>query len=250
MMKIALIGAGNIARIIAKNATDYEVVAVYDAIEETGKSFAREFNCEFLKPEDFPEVDLVVEAASQEAVKEYGEVILSKGLNLMVMSVGIFVDLELFNKLGELAGNKKVRMILPSGAIAGLDGLKSAAIGKIEVVSLTTVKPPKGLGREIDKPEIIFKGTAAEAVQKFPKNVNVAALLSLVGIGFEKTRVKIVADPHVTKNQHEIYVSGEFGEMNVQIYNEPSPDNPKTSYLAAMSAISAIRRFGNPVTIG
>jgi aspartate dehydrogenase len=249
-MRIGLIGTGNIAHIIAKHADDYDIVCVYDIDGERAKRFADEFGCEILKPKDFPQLDLVVEAASQEAVREWGETILNAGQNLMIMSVGALVDLDLFEKLRKISEEKGMKLILPSGAIAGLDGLKSASVGEIEKVNLTTVKPPKSLGMDIDKVEIVFQGPASEAVKKFPKNVNVAATLSLTGIGFEKTRVKIVADPKVDKNQHEIYIKGEFGEMTIQVHNEPSPDNPKTSYLAAMSAVSAIRRFKDSLLIG
>jgi len=249
-MKIGLIGAGNIARIIADNATNYEIVCVYDIDENAAREFAAKYDCEFLKPEEFPELDLVVEAASQEAVREYAEKIVSMGQNLMVMSVGAFVDLELFERLRELSKSKKVRIILPSGAVAGLDGIKSASVGEIKEVTLTSTKPPKGLGLDVNEKTIVFEGPASEAVKKYPKNVNVAATISLVGIGFDKTKVRIVADPAVKRNQHEIYVRGEFGEMRSTVQNVPSPQNPKTSYLAALAAISAIRRFKENVIIG
>jgi len=249
-MKIGLIGAGNIARIIADNAKDYEIVCVYDVDEKAANEFSSKYNCDFLKPEEFPELDLVVEAASQEAVKEYSEKIVSMGHNLMVMSVGAFVDLELFESLRSLAKSKKVRIILPSGAVAGLDGIKSANVGEIEEVTLTSTKPPKGLNLDVDTKTIVFEGPATEAVKKYPKNVNVAATISLVGLGFDKTQVRIVADPSVDKNQHEIFVKGEFGDMRCTVRNVPSPDNPKTSYLAALAAISAIRRFNNSIIIG
>jgi aspartate dehydrogenase len=131
-----------------------------------------------------------------------------------------------------------------------LDGIKSARIGGIDEVVLTTTKPPKGLGMDVGKKTIVFEGPAAEAVKKFPKNVNVAATLSLVGMGFEKTKVRIIADPEVERNQHEIYAKGDFGELRARVKNVPSPMNPKTSYLAALSAISAIKKFGESVVIG
>jgi aspartate dehydrogenase len=249
-MRIGLIGAGNIARIIADNAEGYEIFCVYDVVEEAAKSFSKEYNCKFLKPENFPKLDLVVEAASQEAVREYAEPVLRAGQNLMVMSVGAFVDLKLFESLRKIAEKKGLKMVLPSGAVAGLDGIKSASIGGIEDVTLTSTKPPKGLGLDVKRKTIVFEGPAAEAVKKYPKNVNVAATISLVGLGFDKTKVRIVADPTVTRNQHEIYVKGEFGEMTCTVKNVPSPQNPKTSYLAALSAVSAIKRFKGSIVIG
>jgi len=248
-MKIALIGAGNIARIIADNL-GFKIVCVYDSEEKVARDFSNKYGCDFLKPDEFPEVDLVVEAASQKAVEEYGENILKSGHNLLVMSVGAFVDMDLFKRLKKIADKTGVKLILPSGAIAGLDGIKSASIGDIHEVILTTTKPPESLDLDVKERTVLFDGPASQAVKEFPKNVNVAATLSLVGIGFRRTKVIIVADPKVDKNQHEIYVRGEFGELKTQIKNVPSPQNPKTSYLAAMSAVSAIKRFNESVIIG
>ncbi len=257
-MKIGIIGAGNIARVIADNsgnvssagARGYEIVCVYDIDKRAAEEFSKKYRCKLLKPEEFPKLDLVVEAASQEAVKEYAEKILGKGQNLMVMSVGAFVDLGLFGRLKKLAEKNNVRLVLPSGAVAGLDGIKSASVGKIYEVTLTSTKPPEVFGIDVKKKTLLFEGPASEAVKKYPKNVNIAGTLSLVGIGFDKTRVKIVADPAVRVNRHEVDVRGEFGEMHVQLEHVPSPQNPKTSYLAAMSAVSAIRRFNESVVIG
>lgn len=249
-MDIGIIGTGNIARIIAENASGYKIACAYDIIGDNGREFCKRYRCKFLKPEEFPKLDLVVEAASQEAVRQYAESFLRKGQNLMVMSVGALVDGKLFESLRKTAEKTGAGLILPSGAIAGLDGLRSANIGRIDEVTLTTTKPPAGLGVDVKSRTVLFEGPAKEAVKRFPKNVNVAATLSLAGIGFDKTRVKIVADPAVRDNRHEIFVKGEFGEMRVQVDNVPSPQNPKTSYLAAMSAIAAIKRFKESVAIG
>lgn len=250
-MKIGLIGAGNIARVIADNAKGYEITCVYDAVEQAAKDFSKRYKCKSLKPGDFPDdLDLVVEAASQEAVAQYAEEFLKRGQDLMVMSVGAFADLKLFKRLRRVAEESGARLVLPSGAVAGLDGIKSASVGRIKEVVLTTTKPPKGLGLDVKEKTVVFEGPARVAVKKFPKNVNVAATLSLAGIGFGKTKVRIVADPAVGRNQHEILARGEFGELRAQVKNVPSPQNPKTSYLAAMSAVSAIRRFKESVVIG
>lgn len=249
-MEIGLVGTGNIAGVIAEKASDYRVVCAYDAREETGREFCRKHKCGFLKPDEFPKLDLVVEAASQEAVGQYAEAFLGKGQSLMVMSVGALVDQGLFNRLRKAAEMSGARLILPPGAIAGLDGLRSAGVGRIDEVMLTTTKPPAGLGVDVNARTVLFDGPAKEAVKKFPKNVNVAATLSLAGIGFDKTKVRVVADPAVKNNRHEVHVKGEFGEMRAQVDNVPSPQNPKTSYLAAMSAIAAIKRFKESVVIG
>ena len=143
-------------------------------------------------------------------------------------------------------------MYVPSGAIAGIDAIRSVK-HLLDSVTLTTTKSPKALAGapffetskikldSITKSTAIYEGTAAEAVRKFPANVNVAAVLSLAGIGADKTRVKIVADPQSTMNQHEIVAAGSFGEIIVRVNNVPSPGNPKTSFLAVLSAIECLR---------
>ena len=105
-------------------------------------------------------------------------------------------------------------------------------------------------GGTIKEPTVIYSGPAREAVQEFPKNVHVAATVSLLGVGFDKTKVTIVVDPSTHSNSHELRIKGEFGEMTCHTYNVPSPDNPRTSYLAAMSAISALKRIVRNEWIG
>jgi aspartate dehydrogenase len=249
-MKIGLIGAGNIAKVIADRIRNYEVSFVYDIDGNAANTFAQKYGCELCKPEEFPKLDLVVEAASQDAVSQYAEIILLKGINLMVMSVGALADDALLNRLRKAAEKSNSKLIIPSGAIAGLDGIRSGAVGRLDTIILTTTKNPKSLGVDTISKSLIFEGSAREAVKKFPKNVNVAATLALAGMGFEKTKVRIVADPEAAKNQHEILVKGEFGEMTIRIENLPSPDNPKTSYLAAMSAVAAIKKLNAGIIIG
>ncbi|MCK5560547.1 MAG: DUF108 domain-containing protein, partial [Thermoplasmata archaeon] len=135
-------------------------------------------------------------------------------------------------------------------------------IAKVEEVTLITTKPPKGLKKvryitkqgidieSIKKPLTVFEGTAKDAVKYFPKNVNVAASVSLAGIGFKNTKVKIIADPAATRNMHKIIVKGRFGEFQCEINNIPSMTNPKTSYLAALSAIATLKKIVSGVWIG
>jgi aspartate dehydrogenase len=207
-------------------------------------------------------VDLVIESASQEAVKNYAPQVLKKGKDIMIMSVGALVNDKLWKSLIKLANQTKSRIYLPSGAICGLDGLKSTTVAKVEEVTLITTKPPKGLKKvryitkqgidieSIKKPLTVFEGTAKDAVKYFPKNVNVAASVSLAGIGFKNTKVKIIADPAATRNMHKIIVKGRFGEFQCEIKNIPSMTNPKTSYLAALSAIATLKKIVSGVWIG
>jgi aspartate dehydrogenase len=141
---------------------------------------------------------------------------------------------------------------VPSGAIGGIDAIR-AVEHLLETVTLTTTKPPAALtgalgfaeweDREITDATVIFDGSASEAVKLFPANVNVGATLSLAGIGPEKTRVTVIADPDAPGNVHQIEAHGRFGRFKFEFINEPHPANPKTSYLAALAAIEALRAY-------
>ncbi|MBI4844976.1 MAG: DUF108 domain-containing protein [Candidatus Omnitrophica bacterium] len=156
----------------------------------------------------------------------------------------------------------KLKLYVPSGAIAGLDALKAARMGKIHSVKLTTVKPIDGLAgapyiisnkinlNKIKKERIIFKGSAGQAVSGFPKNINVAAILSLVGLGAEKTQVSIVASRTIKRNTHSIEIRGNFGTIICCASNVPSDVNPKTSMLAMLSALATLDGILGNVRIG
>jgi len=151
---------------------------------------------------------------------------------------------------------------LPSGAICGIDGIKSASVAGIDEITIETTKPPIGLEEvryvtkqgidfsKLKEPVVVFHGAAKEAVTHFPKNVNIAACVSLAGIGFDKTKVKIIVDPAATRNQHRIVCRGRFGEFKCEVRNMPSMSNPKTSYLAALSAIATFKNVVSGVWIG
>jgi len=199
-------------------------------------------------------VNIVVEAASQDAVRDVGLSVLQNKRDFMIMSVGALLDESIYEILSDACTDFKKTIFLPSGAIAGLDGIKSIK-DELESVSITTTKHPRSLSgakffedSEIDldsisSPVKIFEGSAKEAVSLFPANINVAALISLSGIGSEKTRVRIVADPDTDKNTHHIEASGKFGKMTFTIENFPDPKNPKTSRLAILSAIETLKKY-------
>ncbi|HSA98468.1 MAG TPA: aspartate dehydrogenase, partial [Candidatus Nitrosotenuis sp.] len=197
-------------------------------------------------------VDIVVEAASQEAVRNHALSILQNKRDVMIMSVGALLDESVLDVLLEACSEFKKNIYLPSGAIAGLDAIKSVK-NELDSLSITTTKNPKSLrgakffethSMDIDgikNPVTIFDGNAKEAVLLFPANINVAALLSLAGIGSEKTKVRIVADPNTDKNTHHIEARGKFGKITVTVENVPDQNNPKTSRLAILSAIECLR---------
>ena len=207
-------------------------------------------------------VDIVVEAASQDAVRDVGLGVLQNKRDLMIMSAGALLDETIYDILSDACKDFKKTIFIPSGAIAGLDGLKSVK-NELESLSITTTKHPNSLKGakffensdinldSISKPTIIFQGTAKEAVSLFPANINVAALLSLSGIGSEKTRVVIVSDPDTDKNTHHIEAEGKFGKMTITVENYPDANNPKTSHLAVLSAVETLRRYcSNDISIG
>ncbi|MEM2935717.1 MAG: aspartate dehydrogenase [Candidatus Bathyarchaeia archaeon] len=270
---VGLIGCGAIGTVLARaidngQAGDVRLVMVYDLVAEKSHILVRKLTRKPRIIQSFKEliecgdVDLVIEAASQGAVKEYASKVLRAGKDLMIMSVGALVDSDLINEIKRYAEGRGKRVYIPSGAIAGLDGVKAAAIGRVDYVTLTTRKPPKGLGdapyvkekkMRLDmfkNPTIIYEGSALEACRLFPVNVNVAAALGLAGIGMEKTRVRIIADPTIDRNIHEIEVKGEFGELKMHTENVPFVDNPQTSFLAALSAIATLRKITEPLLIG
>jgi len=262
MLNLGIIGCGNIGRTIIKavyeGKIDCKVVGVFDINKNGYNILPDEIKTDLKFFDNFEkfidtDTELILEAASQQAVKEYAVDVLNHNKNLMLMSVGALVDKNLFEEIRQIAKAKNLKIYIPSGAVVGIDGVKAAMLGGIESVALTTRKNPKGLGIVTDKDskeKILFDGSANEAVGKFPKNINVAATLSLAGIGFEKTKVKIIADPNVSENIHEIYIKGEFGEILTTAKNLPSPDNPKTSYLASLAAIACLKKITSEIQIG
>jgi aspartate dehydrogenase len=267
-LKIGLVGCGaigaEIARAIDSKEIDADLVAVCDHNSATAKALIDSLKNKPIKTglEELVSLsDLVVEAASQRAVPAIARAALGAGKSLMIMSVGALADAELYREVKRLAADHRTRVYLPSGAISGLDGLKSASIGEIRRVTLTTTKKPaslegapyireKGIDlKALRGPTLIFEGTASEAVKAFPANVNVAATLCLAAREGE-VRVKIIADPQIKVNQHEIVAEGDFGRITTKVENVPSPKNPKTSYLAALSAIATLRSIVEPMKIG
>lgn len=173
---------------------------------------------------------VIVEAASQQAVKQYARGIVSKGIELIVMSVGALLELNL--------NRRKIH--IPSGAIGGLDAISSATLAGAEQIVLTTRKNPQALEMNNQKSELVFEGSPSDAVKNYPKEMNVAATLALIASP-EKILVRLISDPKVTRNIHEIEVKWKYGEMTLNFANDPHPNNPKTSALAAWSAIKLLK---------
>lgn len=257
--KLGLVGCGNIGTIIARAVAggrlEVHVRALFDTDSRKALRVAEILGEPDISKKTFEEflsadMDLVVEAASIEAVCDYGGRILSSGRDLLVLSVGALLDDEVRRGLVDASAAGASKIMVPSGAIGGLDLLKAAAVEGIDEMTLTTTKNPRSLPEvgSITTRKILFDGNARDAVRLFPRNINVAATLALAS-GAE-LRVKIVADPDVLTNTHEIRARGVFGEMDLKVSNLPSPDNPKTSYLAALSVIRSIQGVGETFLIG
>ena len=264
MKKIGLLGCGaigtQIALAIDSGKISADLTHVYDSSKDSALKLVSKLKS---KPEivenshllsSYP-VNIVVEAASQDAVKDVALSVLQNKRDLMIMSVGALLDESIYDILSDACKDFKKTIYLPSGAIAGLDGIKSIK-DELESISITTTKHPRSLkGAKffeknnhvnldtIQTPSTIFEGTALDAVSLFPANINVAALLSLSGIGSDKTTVKIIADPNTSKNTHHIEAKGQFGKMTFTIENFPDSNNPKTSRLAILSAIETLRKY-------
>ncbi|UCH72590.1 MAG: aspartate dehydrogenase [Thermoplasmatales archaeon] len=254
-MNLGIIGCGAIGTDVAKAADkmkEIEKIYIYDIKKSASEKLLKNLkNAEIAKVEDFIEkIDVVFEGASQKAVKEYAEQILNSSKNLILMSVGVLFDDRFRKKIEKIARERKCKIYIPSGAVCGIDGILSGSIDLIDEITLVTTKPPVALGRDYVKRKVVFKGNARDAVKKFPKNINVAASLSLAGIGFDKTKVEIVADPVATRINHKILAHGKFGRMRAEIENMPNPNNPGSSYMASLSAIAALKRIVNPIQIG
>jgi len=261
---IGILGCGAIGRGLAAAIRDelspgLRVVALFDQDSQRAEELAGSLNMDVKSTSSFETfigieaVDMVVEAASGDAVRSYAEFILNAGKDLMVMSTGGLLDSRLFANLDVICKRVGVKILIPSGAVGGIDAIR-ASRGLLQEVILTTRKPPEtlvdvesGAGRNlesIESPKIVFEGNALEAVKRFPFNINVAATLSLAGLGPEKTKVRIVADPQATGNIHEVYAKGQSGILRFTMENVPHPDNPKTSHLALLSAIEVLRNVG------
>lgn len=267
MIKIGVVGCGTIGTEIIKAIKNNfrgraKVVAVCDMDEGKAEEAAAIFERKpkIVSLDSLVKMsDLVVEAASSAVSADVAKKALMSGKEVMIMSVGGLIDRD---DIFKLANRKKKHLYLPSGALCGLDGVKSANTAKITEVSLITKKPPRALKdapyvrankinlRLIKKDTVIFSGSAKEAIKGFPQNINVSAVLSLAGIGAKKTNVKIICSPGTKVNSHTIRVRGGFGELTAQTDNLPSPNNPKTSYLAVLSAIATLKTITEYVKVG
>jgi len=267
-IRIGIVGCGAIGSSLAKSIVrDFSKGSVLSALCDIDIDKARNLSRRLERRipvvnlgQLISKSDLVIEAASAKISSDIALAALRMNKDVMVMSVGGLVGR--INKLKSLALKSGRKVYIPSGAISGIDAVKAARMGKIKTATLTTTKNPlafKGVkyvenkwGRlgNIKKPLVLFSGPAQLAVRYFPQNINVAAVLSLAGIGADKTIVKIIASPEVNKNIHEISVIAEAGNITTRTENILHPENPKTSFLAVLSAQAVLKQILEPVKIG
>jgi len=270
-MRIALLGGGTIARLVLEHIgrgdlPGIEVIAVAGrSTGSRGAALARAHGVPFvtgcgalleLRPQ------AVLEAASHEAVRAHLEEMLDAGIGVIVLSAGALADDRLRARAEAASRRTGAQLYVPSGGIGGLDALKAACAAGVDGVSIQVSKPPaawkniayvEALGVDLDGltgTRTLFKGAAREGVPHFPQNVNIAAVLSLAGIGFDRTQLEVVADPALTHNTHKIRVTGKTGRFTVVLENVPSPDNPKTAWLACYSALAALKSLASGIRYG
>jgi aspartate dehydrogenase len=271
-MRIALIGGGTIARLVlgevrAGKLGPFEVVALMarPGGAPRARALAGEFSVNYVDTREAliaAKPDAAIEAASHGAVREHLVALLEAGVGVVVLSAGALIDDTLREAAQGAARRTGALLFVPSGGIGGLDALKTACLAGVDEASIQVAKPPaawkgipyvesRGFKLEgLEGPLTLFEGTAREGVPHFPQNVNIAAILSLAGIGPDRTRLKVVADPGLELNTHTIRVSGRSGRFTLVLENVPAPENPKTSWLACYSALAALQALGSPIRYG
>ncbi len=265
-LRVAIAGLGAIGKVVATRIDKGLDGCKLAAVSVRNVAAAREFLADLRSPVDvvplehLPKVaDVVIEALPTAVFDAVAEPVLKAGRTLVVISVGALVSRpHLFDMAKEHGGC----IVAPTGALIGLDAVKAAAEGTIRSVRMITHKPVKGLLgapyleknnielANIKSPVKVFEGTAREAVQGFPANVNVVAALSLAGIGADRTMIEIWADPASDRNRHRITVDSDSASFSMEIANIPSVENPKTGKITALSIVAALRNLSSPVRIG
>lgn len=259
-MKIGIIGEGAIGRYVADNLGSrglgpHAIFVRPARLGEPQDGGVPRVACVSDLPGD---IDLMVDCAGHAALAEHGAAILERGIDLITVSLGALADRKLEQELMRAARAGGAQLHLASGAIGALDCLQAAKIGGLTEVIYTGRKPPAGWRgspaedridlTSLDSATTHFEGNARQAATDHPKNANVAAAVAIAGLGFDQTRVELIADPDVIANIHEIRATGSFGSFSFRIEGKALPDNPRSSALAAMSVISAIARHRAAIT--
>jgi aspartate dehydrogenase len=265
MTRVAVAGLGAIGRVLARRLHDgipgltLACASAGDRVKAQAWLDQQRIPCPLVELEALPDhADLAVECAPAAAIEDICRPMLEAGKAVMVLSAGALLTRQ---HLIDLAREKGGQIIVPTGALLGLDAVTAAAEGEITSVRMTTRKPPNGLAGapylvknrisvdRLNAPKRVFAGNAREAAAGFPANVNVAAALSLAGIGPDRTIIEIWADPTVDRNCHTIEVEADSARFSLTIENVPS-ENPKTGKITALSVVAALRKLHAPLRVG
>jgi aspartate dehydrogenase len=263
--RVAIGGLGAIGRVVARKLADgipglmLACAAARDHTRAQAWLDAERITCPLVEPELFPlHADLAIECAPAAVLERICRPMLEAGKQVMVLSAGALLPRP---ELVELAKQRRGQIIVPTGALLGLDAVTAAAEGRIQSVRMITRKPPSGLAgapylkangisvEGLNAPKRVFAGTAREGAAGFPANVNVAAALSLAGIGPDRTMMEIWADPFLSRNCHIIEVDSDSARFTLSIENVPS-ENPKTGRITALSVLAALRKLHTPLRVG
>ncbi|MFK7992898.1 MAG: aspartate dehydrogenase [Granulosicoccus sp.] len=266
MSQILLIGYGAIGQYVftsLQHCTHSKVTAVLcrEGRQQQAKAaLADNITCIHDASQVSPDIDLVIECAGHTAVSSHVPALLRKGKTVFCISSGVLSDPTVAQELEQAASDGSSQLQILSGAIGGIDLLAAAKTSELESVCYRGIKPPKGWKGSpaenvvnldaLSEPVTHFEGSARQAAQTYPKNANVAASVALAGLGFDKTRVELVADPISTSNRHEVEAIGTFGRFTIQIEGNALPGNPRSSALTAMSVIRAIENRNALITLG
>ena len=267
-IKVGILGCGAIGSRMALSIKGElkgiaVVSAIFDIRADRAKKLAKNFSRGRIIKRSFEELvkscDLMVEAVNAQDTQQLIRQAIRAKKDVLVMSVGKLLGA---NDIFKLALKNRCRLLVPSGAIAGIDAIKAASQRKISKITLTTRKPTFGFFQnayitnqhidlaKIKSETVLFEGDVKTAVQFFPQNINVAATIALASLAGDKLRIRIITSPEYKINVHEIEVVGDFGRLMTRTENEVCPDNPKTSYLAVLSAIQTLKQYFQEVKIG
>jgi len=253
-LRLALVGWGAIGQTVGRMLADspIEIVAVAVRDDSTARPDIPESATLITDPRELASLspDAVAEAAGRDSVAPWGRAALGLGADFIVSSMSAFADTAVLEELRSIAEKNDAQIHIQPGALGGVDALAGASLMGIENVEHRMVKPPTAWREppaedlcdldSITEPTAFYSANAAETAKAFPKNANVAMTTALAGIGPDRTTISLVADPTATTNRHEISAQGPFGTLDVVIANNPLPDNPKTSAMAALNLVRAI----------
>ncbi len=265
MKSVALVGCGNLGSIVARGINDgkagrYRLTCVYDINKSAALNLASDCGCacsgsleELLETK----ADYVVEATGPEVLASIAVSVLEAGSNLIALSTGAFADRELQTAVEQAAERTGRKVYVASGAIGGFDLMQAAVLAGSLDVKITNVKSPRalegapalnGVALPFDRTVTLFNGNAKEAIKAFPKNVNVAVALAIATVGVENTMVEVVSMPGKELNTHRIVLEGSFGKAAIEVESKPSPGNPRSSAIAALSVLAKLRNLDAPIS--